>query len=95
MHALLTSPQSRMPSRPSRFPNDEARWAAVRRRDPDAEGEFVFAVSTTGVYCRSSCAARPARRENVSFYATTLDAEAAGYRRGGDRDAVHGEEMTT
>jgi AraC family transcriptional regulator of adaptative response/methylated-DNA-[protein]-cysteine methyltransferase len=80
MHALLTSPQSRMPSRPSRFPNDEARWAAVRRRDPDAEGEFVFAVSTTGVYCRSCCAARPALRENVSFYATTLDAEAAGYR---------------
>ncbi len=80
MHALPTSPQSHTPSRPARFPNDEARWAAVRRRDPDAEGEFVFAVSTTGVYCRSTCAARPARRENVSFYATPLEAEAAGYR---------------
>jgi AraC family transcriptional regulator of adaptative response/methylated-DNA-[protein]-cysteine methyltransferase len=80
MHALPTSPQSHTPSRPARFPNDEARWTAVRRRDPDAEGEFVFAVSTTGVYCRSTCAARPARRENVSFYATPLEAEAAGYR---------------
>ena len=78
MHAVSTSPQTS--SRPSRFLDDDARWAAVRHRDPDAEGAFVFAVSTTGVYCRSTCAARPARRENVSFYATPLEAEAAGYR---------------
>ncbi len=80
MHALSTGPQEVTSSRDPRFLDDEGRWAAVRRRDPRAEGEFVFAVSTTGVYCRATCAARQARRENVNFYATPLEAEAAGYR---------------
>ena len=59
---------------------DDARWQAVRRRDPEADGRFVFAVRTTGVYCRPSCAARPARREHVEFHATPADAERAGFR---------------
>ena len=62
------------------FADDEARWAAVRGRDKRADGAFIFSVATTGVYCRPSCSARPARRENVSFYATPLAAEAAGFR---------------
>ena len=61
-------------------PIDEARWAAVLSHDPQADGQFFYAVRTTGVYCRPSCAARPARRENVTFYATAADAEAAGFR---------------
>ncbi|HEY2481180.1 MAG TPA: bifunctional DNA-binding transcriptional regulator/O6-methylguanine-DNA methyltransferase Ada [Caulobacteraceae bacterium] len=63
-----------------RTPIDEARWAAVLSRDAQADGQFFFAVRTTGVYCRPSCAARPARRENVSFYVTSAEAEAAGFR---------------
>ena len=59
---------------------DEARWEAVRRRDPAFDGKFFFAVRTTGVYCRPSCASRAAKRENVSFYATAEAAERAGYR---------------
>jgi AraC family transcriptional regulator, regulatory protein of adaptative response / methylated-DNA-[protein]-cysteine methyltransferase len=59
---------------------DEARWEAVRRRDSAFDGKFFFAVRTTGVYCRPSCASRAAKRENVSFYATTEAAERAGYR---------------
>jgi AraC family transcriptional regulator of adaptative response/methylated-DNA-[protein]-cysteine methyltransferase len=66
------------PAMLERTPIDEARWAAVLSRDPQAE--FFYAVRTTGVYCRPSCAARPARRENVSFYATPAAAEAAGFR---------------
>lgn len=62
------------------FTDTDARWAAVRGRDPAADGQFVFAVRTTGVYCHPSCAARPAKRENVSFHATPADAEAAGFR---------------
>jgi AraC family transcriptional regulator of adaptative response/methylated-DNA-[protein]-cysteine methyltransferase len=58
----------------------DPRWAAVVARDPGADDSFVFAVSTTGVYCRPSCAARPARPENVSFHATPADAERAGFR---------------
>jgi AraC family transcriptional regulator of adaptative response/methylated-DNA-[protein]-cysteine methyltransferase len=62
------------------FAGDEARWNAVVRRDPAADGAFYYAVRTTGVYCRPSCAARLARRENVEFHATCADAERAGYR---------------
>jgi AraC family transcriptional regulator of adaptative response/methylated-DNA-[protein]-cysteine methyltransferase len=56
------------------------RWAAVLGRDGAHDGEFVYAVRTTGVYCRPSCPSRTARRENVVFFDTTLDAQAAGYR---------------
>ena len=52
----------------------------MRRRDRAFDGVFVFAVKTTGVYCRPSCASRPAKRENVSFFATGEAAERAGYR---------------
>lgn len=58
----------------------DPRWALVRARDPDADGRFVYSVATTGVYCRPTCAARPARPENVDFYATCAEAERAGYR---------------
>jgi len=64
----------------SRFTADEERWAAVLRRDASADGRFYYAVRTTGVYCRPSCAARTPRRENVSFYRTCSDAELAGFR---------------
>ena len=60
--------------------NDPARWAAVERRDAEFDGKFVFAVSTTGVYCRPSCGARPARPENVEFHASASAAERAGFR---------------
>ena len=59
---------------------DEERWQAVRRRDGAYDGRFVFAVSTTGIYCRPSCASRPAKRENVAFFPTAAEAEKAGYR---------------
>jgi len=49
-------------------------------RDARRDGEFFFAVSTTGVYCRPSCAARRPRRENVQFFVTPAAAEHAGYR---------------
>ncbi|MGC2447911.1 MAG: Ada metal-binding domain-containing protein, partial [Candidatus Sulfotelmatobacter sp.] len=60
--------------------SDDPRWTAVVARDSGRDGEFVFAVSTTGVYCRPSCAARRPRRENVQFFAAPEAAERAGYR---------------
>jgi AraC family transcriptional regulator, regulatory protein of adaptative response / methylated-DNA-[protein]-cysteine methyltransferase len=53
-------------------------WRRVRAKVNDPT--FVYAVQTTGVYCRSGCASRLPRRENVYFYASAADAEAAGYR---------------
>lgn len=59
---------------------DERRWQAVRQRDRALDGQFVYAVRSTGIYCRPSCSARTPRRANVSFHATPALAEAAGYR---------------
>ncbi len=58
----------------------DPRWNAVVTRDPAADGNFFYSVKTTGVYCRPSCASRPARPENVRFHATRTDAEKAGFR---------------
>ncbi len=59
----------------------EARcWADVCARRREADGDFFYAVRTTGVYCRPSCPSRRPRRENVSFHASAEAAEAAGYR---------------
>ena len=59
---------------------DEPRWKAVLARDSGQDGKFVFAVSSTGVYCRPSCPARRPRRENVAFFQHPEEAEQAGYR---------------
>jgi len=58
----------------------DPRWQAVLRRDPQADGVFVYAVKTTGVYCRPSCPSRAAKRENVEFFETNEQAAQAGYR---------------
>jgi AraC family transcriptional regulator of adaptative response/methylated-DNA-[protein]-cysteine methyltransferase len=55
-------------------------WQAVVDRDQSYDGQFVYSVASTGVYCRPSCASRQARRENVAFHATCADAETAGFR---------------
>ena len=58
----------------------DPRYAALVARDPAADGTFFVSIRSTGVYCRPSCASRPARPENIAFHATTADAEAAGFR---------------
>ena len=60
--------------------NDTARWNAVASHNRDADGLFVYAVHSTGVYCRPSCPSRRPRRDRVSFYETTADARQAGFR---------------
>lgn len=85
-NAILAEEMNRMP-----FPSkpadrsivnaaEEPRWNAVLARDRSHDGEFVFAVSTTGVYCRPSCPARRPRRERVRFFLTPQEAEHAGFR---------------
>lgn len=59
---------------------DDARWAAVMARDVDVDSHFVYAVRSTGVYCRPSCGSRRPRRENVTFHSSAAEAERAGYR---------------
>ncbi|WP_455425203.1 bifunctional DNA-binding transcriptional regulator/O6-methylguanine-DNA methyltransferase Ada [Dryocola sp. LX212] len=59
---------------------DERRWQAVETRDGQADGEFVFAVRTTGIFCRPSCTARHPLRKNVLFFQSPDAASAAGFR---------------
>jgi AraC family transcriptional regulator of adaptative response/methylated-DNA-[protein]-cysteine methyltransferase len=58
----------------------DARWRAVIARDSEADGHFVYCVRTTGIYCRPSCPARRARRENIVFAENADAAERAGFR---------------
>ena len=58
----------------------DPRWQAVAARDASADGQFVYAVLSTGVYCRPSCPSRPARPENLRFFDNGTVAQAAGFR---------------
>ena len=59
---------------------NRAMTAAFARRDRAADGRFVAGVITTGIYCRPSCPARRPRPENVTFFSTNAEAQAAGFR---------------
>jgi AraC family transcriptional regulator of adaptative response/methylated-DNA-[protein]-cysteine methyltransferase len=58
----------------------DARWTAVLTRDRRADGTFFYGVTSTGVFCRPSCASRRPRRDRVQFFASIADAERAGFR---------------
>ncbi|MCT8002494.1 helix-turn-helix domain-containing protein [Sphingomonas sanguinis] len=60
--------------------DEDAAWDAFFRRDRSADGRFVVAVMSTGIYCRPSCPARRPRREHVRFHPTPQAAQAAGFR---------------
>ena len=59
---------------------DDEKWTAVLSRDFRFDGSFVFAVRSTGIYCRPSCPARRSARHRVSFFHGSVDAERAGFR---------------
>ncbi|CAM3717198.1 Bifunctional transcriptional activator/DNA repair enzyme Ada [compost metagenome] len=63
-----------------RISESDPRWQAILARDPAADQAFVYAVRTTGVYCRPSSTSRLPRIDNVEFFDTAELAEAAGYR---------------
>ncbi len=60
--------------------NNDQLWQAVVAKDASFDGQFVFAVSSTGVYCRPSCPSRRAHRERVRFFDLPEAAEQAGFR---------------
>lgn len=62
------------------YSNDDARYQVIVARDRSADGAFIVAVRTTGVYCRPYCPSRTPKRENVTFYETPEQARSAGYR---------------
>ena len=76
----MNTPRTLTRQNAGRFRSDTKRWLAVNQKDAAGDGRFVFAVKTTGVYCRPSCSARLPLRKNVAFYETIAAAEAAGFR---------------
>jgi AraC family transcriptional regulator of adaptative response/methylated-DNA-[protein]-cysteine methyltransferase len=60
--------------------NSDQLWALVLGRSANADGEFVYAVKSTGVFCRPSCPSRRPRREQVEFFDSPSEAQRAGYR---------------
>ena len=60
--------------------NEEQRWQAVLARDAQADGTFVYAVRSTGIYCRPTCPSRRPKREHVLFFARPEAAEQAHFR---------------
>lgn len=67
--------EARMP-----IAGDEQRWSLVQQRTRSAEPSFIYAVKTTGVYCRPGCSSRLPRRANVVFFDNIWQARAAGFR---------------
>ncbi|MEV6168734.1 AlkA N-terminal domain-containing protein [Streptomyces sp. NPDC051954] len=60
--------------------DEDTRYEAVRSRDARFDGEFFFAVETTGIYCRPSCPAVTPKRRNVRFFTTAAAAQGSGFR---------------
>lgn len=75
-----TSTAGAVPARAPTFRSPAARWRAVRDRDLRADGCFLYAVATTGIYCRPSCPSRRPLARNVAYFDTAVAAAAAGYR---------------
>src|SRR5262245_66685870 len=78
MQAMAAMPTTERPM--SERLNETARWDAVMGRDRTADGLFVYAVTSTGVFCRPSCPSRRPRRDRVVFFDDVKEARAAGYR---------------
>lgn len=64
----------------TRVPPTDARWQAVMARDRASDGRFVYAVRSTGIYCRPSCPSRKPRRTQVTFFDLPALAEREGFR---------------
>lgn len=82
MAAFALSLMSSSPKLASLVPSAFAgrAWQQVLERDAAADGQFVYAVKSTGVYCCPSCPSRRPARRNVRFFASPAEAEAAGFR---------------
>ena len=60
--------------------NEATAWNSVLARDPAADENLFYGVTTTGIYCRPSCPSRRPKRENIAFFSSTEAAERAGFR---------------
>lgn len=59
---------------------EDEKWAAILSRNSEFNGILVFGVRSTGIYCKPSCPAKRPKREQVRFFANSVNAEQAGFR---------------
>jgi AraC family transcriptional regulator of adaptative response/methylated-DNA-[protein]-cysteine methyltransferase len=62
------------------LPDNATAWRAVQQRDRRYDGQFVYAVSSTRIFCRPSCSSRRPTKSRVEFFGSPDDAVRAGYR---------------
>src|ERR1700678_2552144 len=60
--------------------DSDACYRAARAHDRRFDGRFFVAITSTRIYCRPICPARPAKRDNMRFYSSAAAAEGAGFR---------------
>lgn len=60
--------------------NTDQMWKDVLNRIPNPDPQFIYAVTSTGIYCRTDCPSRRPKRKNVAFFDTPRNAETHGYR---------------
>src|SRR5271154_3069393 len=80
MIELMTRTSHGNPGMMRGLASSEKQWQAVQTRDRGADGAFVYAVRSTGIYCRPSCPSRKPRREQVEFFSLPEAAEQRGFR---------------
>ena len=76
----MASIRTESPRKRTAWATESRRWQAVLIRDRRADGAFVYAVRTTGIYCRPVCPAKRPKREHVVFHDSPDSAESAGFR---------------
>jgi AraC family transcriptional regulator, regulatory protein of adaptative response / methylated-DNA-[protein]-cysteine methyltransferase len=69
-----------MTDKPNQTILNEQRWTALVERSPQADGQFFYGVTSTGIYCRPTCSSRLPNRENVRFFNHAAEAQQAGFR---------------
>jgi AraC family transcriptional regulator of adaptative response/methylated-DNA-[protein]-cysteine methyltransferase len=60
--------------------SEDLKWQSVLARDPSQDGQFLYGVASTRIYCRPSCPSRRPARSRVRFFGSPIEAEGAGYR---------------
>lgn len=61
-------------------PVTDEQWQAIINNEASYDGQFYYAVKTTGIFCRPSCKSKPPKRENIGYYQTIDQALAAKFR---------------
>jgi AraC family transcriptional regulator, regulatory protein of adaptative response / methylated-DNA-[protein]-cysteine methyltransferase len=77
---MMLMPTTLRADRVTSLLDDDEAWRAVEQRDQRFDGQFVYAVKSTRIYCRPSCPSRRPKRARVTFYVAPVAAEEAGYR---------------